>query len=296
MSTGGGAGIPRRLTPPDREPGTTDQALTYDGRRRPFRVHVPPVVPLGAALVIQLHGGGGNGVGLDRLTGFHRLADRERFVVVSPNGVARRWNDGRTVSDRLVAADDVGFIAALIDALAARLPVDRRRVYVAGISNGAMMAARLATEIPDRIAAYGQVAGSVSADAPTWWHPAVPVPFLTTFGTADPILPYGGGPVPTSRRDPADRGRILAVERWMSLIAAHNGARQADERRIEPDVTVRSWRGPTPQCDVEFWRVDGGGHTWPGGRQYLPVGIIGSTTNSFSATETMWRFFDRHRL
>lgn len=285
--------IPRRLSPPDTGPGTTDHVLMHDGLRRPYRVHLPPLLPLGAPLVIQLHGGGGNGTGLDRLTRFHQLADRERLVVVAPNGHNRRWNDGRHADNEV---DDVGFIAALIDCVAGWLPVDRRRVYVAGISNGAMMGARLASQLPDRIAAVAQVAGTVAEDAPAWWHPSRPVPFLQIHGSADPIVDYAGGAIRSRRADRPDRGRVLGVDDWAALLAAGNGATGPDEQAIAPDVSVRRWRGPTPQSDVEFWRVAGGGHTWPGGNQYLPVGIIGTTSHTFDATQAIWRFLSSHRL
>jgi polyhydroxybutyrate depolymerase len=293
--------IPRRLSEPDDTLGTSSHTLIHDGWERSYRVHVPPVLPLGAPLVIQLHGGGGNGAGLDRVTRFFDLADRERFAVASPNGVDHRWHDGRTRREPAARqteepVDDVGFLAALIDCVAGWLPIDRRRVYVAGISNGAMMAARLANEIPDRIAAFGQVAGTVAEDAPTWWHPARPVPVIQVHGTADPIVPYQGGAVRTRRRGGPDRGRVLGVEEWVALVAAHNGATGPTTVRIEPDVTRSTWRGPTPQGDVEAWRVAGGGHTWPGGRQYLPVGIIGTTTATFDATAALWRFFASHSL
>jgi polyhydroxybutyrate depolymerase len=284
----------RRLTPPDGGPGTSDHVLTHDGRRRAYRVHVPPVLPMGAPLVIQLHGGGGNGVGLDRLTRFHHLADRERFAVASPNGFDRHWNDGRQPGTARRSAladdvDDVGFVVALIDRLAEWLPLDRSRVYAVGISNGAMMTARLASQIPDRIAAFAQVAGTVSDDAARWWHPDRAVPLIQIHGTADDIVPYAGGAV-RSRRGGPDRGRVLGVDRWAQLVATHNGAAGPDVRRIDPDVEVRTWRGPTGQGDVEFWRVDGGGHTWPGGIQYLPAGIVGRTSDTFDATGAIWRF------
>lgn len=282
----------RRLTPPDGGPGTTDHVLVIDGRRRAYRVHVPPVVPLGAPLVIQFHGGGGNGTGLDRLTRFHALADRKRFVVVSPNGFDRKWNDGRRPGE----VDDVGFVAALIDCLAGWLPIDRGRVYAVGISNGAMMAARLASQLPDRIAAFAQVAGTVAADAPSWWHPDRPVPFIQIHGSGDDIVPYVGGPVRTRRRGGTDRGRVLGVDEWAALVAAHNGATGPEITGIDPDVTVRTWRGPTAQCDVEFWRVEGGGHTWPGGIQYLPLGIVGATSATFDATAEIWRFVSAHNV
>lgn len=280
--------MPRRLTPPEEKTGNSDHVLEHGGLRRAFRVHLPGRLPLRAAVVIQLHGGGGNGVGLDRLTRFHELADRERFAVVSPNGYGHYWNDGRVAESTV---DDVGFIATLIDHLAQWLPVDRRRVYVAGISNGAMLAARLAADIPDRIAAFAQVAGTVAADAPQWWQPDRPVPFLQIHGTADPLVPYGGGPVVVRRRRGPDPGAVLGVDAWAQLIAAHN-------RAVGPEIDgpVRRWRGASPQADVEFWRVDGGGHTWPGGFQYLPERIVGPTSHAFDATAAIWRFLSAHML
>ena len=212
----------RRITPADKGPGSSDHVLEHDGRRRHYRLHVPPVLPLGAPLVIQLHGGGGNGTGLDRLTRFHQLADRERFAVVSPDGFDRHWNDGRAADNR-PGVNDVGFVAALIDCLAGWLPIDRRRVYAVGISNGAMLTARLAAQLPDRIAAFAQVAGTVAEDAPVWWNPDRPVPLIQFHGDADVIVPYGGGAVTNRRRAGPNRGRVLGVDRWAELVAAHNG-------------------------------------------------------------------------
>lgn len=286
---------PRRISPPDEGPGTSDHTLVRDGVSRAYRVHWPRVVPIGAPLVLQLHGGGGNGVGLDRLTRFHRLADREGFVVVSPSGLGRRWNDGRAGTGPGGAVDDTGFLVDLVDLAARWLPIDRHRVYVAGISNGAMMAARLAHEAPERFAAFGQVAGTAPEDAPAWWRPALPVPVIQIHGTADPIVPYAGGAV-RLRRPAAARGRVLGVDAWASLVTTHNRAGLPQVFRIEPDVTVRRWPGGTPQGDVEFYRVDGGGHTWPGGAQYLPVALIGPTSHTFDATEAIWSFFARHAL
>lgn len=285
----------RRITPPDGGPGTSDHVLEHDGRQRRYRVHVPPVLPVGAPLVLQFHGGGGNGAGLDRLTRFHHLADQERFAVVAPNGFERHWNDGR-VTGITGAADDIGFVAALIDVLAGWLPIDRRRVYAVGISNGAMLTARLAGQLPDRIAAFAQVAGTVAEDAPAWWRPDRPVPLIQIHGDADSIVPYAGGAVTNRRGNGPDRGRVLGVDRWAALVAAHNGATGPDVTQIPPDVTVRTWRGATNRSDVEFWRVLGGGHTWPGGIQYLPAGIIGATSQTFDATAAIWRFLSTHAL
>ncbi|MGH9127142.1 MAG: alpha/beta hydrolase family esterase [Acidimicrobiales bacterium] len=308
----------------------------HDGVPRAYRIHLPPKLVVGAPLVIQLHGGGGNGRGIDRLTRFHSLADRGHFAVVSPSGLGHRWNVGRAAAGRgedahdgevadaasspTSGADDVGFLTTLIDCVAAWLPIDRQRVSVVGISNGAMMSARLAAERPDSVAAIGQVAGTAPIEARQWWHPTRPVPVIQIHGTADPILPYAGGDVQLRRSLRRGAGQVLGVDEWANLLVATNRtaagaggpspapgaggpspAPGADGTSPQPEVTtpapgvtVRAWRGPTPEADVQFWRVDGGGHTWPGGIQYLPERLVGPTSDAFDATAVMWRFLAAH--
>ncbi|HEX7521757.1 MAG TPA: PHB depolymerase family esterase, partial [Acidimicrobiia bacterium] len=212
-------------------------------------------------LLIQLHGGGGAGRGIDRLTRFHDLADHERFVVVAPSGVARNWNDGR-IAPRMRAAmegvDDVGFIATLIDSIAARAPIDRRRVYAVGMSNGAMMAGRLACQLSERIAAIAQVAGTAAADAAQWCHPGRPVPVMQIHGTADPLVPYEGGPLGGGRHARRrlqgrleGRGVVMSVDDWASLWVANNHADGPAVTNVGDDVSVRTWRGTDRQSDLE---------------------------------------------
>ncbi len=176
---------------------------------------------------------------------------------MSPNGFDHHWNDGRR-GRTTASVDDVGFVAALIDCVAGWLPVDRRRVYAVGISNGAMMAARLASQLPDRIAAFGQVAGTVAEDAPQLvatrpararhpdpWH------------APTPSSPTRAGAVPTAVEAAPTGARVLGVDEWAALVTGHNGATGPEVTQIPPDVTVRRWRGPPIAGDVEFWRVDG---------------------------------------
>ena len=115
-------------------------------------------------LVIALHGGGGSGIGMVALTlgGFNVLSERERFIVVYPDGIGKNWNDGRGLlryRAQRENIDDVGFISALIDHLAKKYNIDRKRVYITGMSNGAIMSYRLACELADKIAAIAPVAG-----------------------------------------------------------------------------------------------------------------------------------------
>ncbi|MDR3545282.1 MAG: PHB depolymerase family esterase [Candidatus Limnocylindrales bacterium] len=273
-------------------------ALRHNDRWREYLLHVPPVLDARPRpLVIALHGGGSTPASVDRLTGMYALADREGFVLAVPRGIGGHWDDGRPDAPfrvRIGDVDDVGFLDALIDHVAGGGPINQGRVYVTGMSNGASMAGRLAVERAHRIAAIGQVAGTASPDVVAHGHPACPVPVLQIHGTADPLVPYEGGTVrgPLGRR----RGVVLGVEAWLAFWVARNGA-TADPvvSSLGTDTTIRSWHGTSSGSDVIAYRIGAGGHTWPGGPQYLPSPLIGKTTRTFSASEVIWRFFADHQ-
>src|SRR5262249_49316258 len=130
------------------------ESMQSGGRTRTYRIYVPVRVARPAPVVLVLHGGGGSGSGQELVTlgGFNRIADREGIIVLYPDGVGRSWNDGR--SDVRARAfqeqiDDVGFLEALLERVAAAHPIDRRRVFATGMSNGGFMAFRLACEAAD---------------------------------------------------------------------------------------------------------------------------------------------------
>jgi polyhydroxybutyrate depolymerase len=89
---------------------------------------------------------------------------------------------------RSSAAHDPGWIGAQIDALAARVPVDRERVYAAGYSGGASYLGWYVPTFPARFAAAAHLAGGVAWGTPC---PRCKVPVLFLLGRGDPMLvPY----------------------------------------------------------------------------------------------------------
>ena len=276
--------------------GTTTYTMSHDGVTRTYVLHVPARLDRTrpAPLLIELHGGGGDGAEIDRLTGFYAIADRERFVVAAPSGVNKNWNDGRPEIDTATGgADDVGFLSAMMDRIAGQVPVDRSRIYVTGMSNGAIMSGRLACELSDRIAAFGQVSGTASTEIAGSCHPGRSVPVLEIHGTADLVVPYAGGTVAPQLDG---RGQVVGVDAWAAFWVADDADSSAPEiTHIGSDTTVRTWHGASPQSDVVFYRVEGAGHTWPGGPDF-PGRAVGSTTHSFSASAVIWEFLASHRL
>lgn len=304
------AGVHAATAPQAAVPGS----LWFGGLERTYRVYVPVSLDRSrrAALVIVLHGGGGTGDGMQKLTrgGFNRLADRDGFVVVYPDGLDRHWNDGRGVTSYRAHrenVDDVGFLGALVDHLARSVPIDRARVYATGISNGGLMSFRLAREAATLVTAVAPVAISMSEQIAQMRQPVRSVPVVMIPGVDDPLVPYGGGAIgfaAARNQGRADVGRVLSIADTTRYWVEHNQCARAPSITMEPDRDPedgtrvrREVYGPCRDgTEVALYAVEGGGHTWPGGLQYLPARIIGRTSRDIDANEVIWSFFRRFTL
>jgi polyhydroxybutyrate depolymerase len=270
-------------------PGT----LRSSGMDRTYTLHVPPGDPVG--LVLSLHGGGGTGVGQRGLTDFDAVADAHNLLVVYPDGFEKSWADGRGASpaDRR-HVDDVGFLVALAAKLQSDYNIAPGHVFATGMSNGGFMANRLACDRADVFAAIAPVAGTLGAGVAC--NPSRPVSVLEAHGTADPLVPFKGGNV-------HGRGGIShsisvngMVDKWRSV----DGCQGDPSAQVLPavgDGTVVH-RFDSAACaastEVVLYQIDDGGHTWPGGKQYLPQAIIGRTSRALDASEVIAQFFLAH--
>ncbi|HCH64411.1 MAG TPA: esterase [Deltaproteobacteria bacterium] len=277
--------------------------LTHAGLERSFHVTVPESAAPGAPLVLALHGRGGRGERLDRVMG-HRLsaeAQERGWVLVTPEGHNNGWNDGRPVTTRRggarEAVDDVGFLDALVNRLAADGTIDPERVFVVGMSNGGQLAYRLAAEHPER---FHTIAPMISNLPTTLADHTLdsPVSVLVMNGTADPVVPYDGGTVEVFGQA---RGQVLSTEATIRWWADRNHctgspATQALEDRDPSDGTrifVQSLQSCEGGVEVTLVKVQGGGHTWPGGPQYLPRRMVGTVSQDADAVGILYRFFTR---
>ena len=280
--------------------------LLSGGLQRTYLVHLPACYDKSRLwpLVIVLHGGGGEGKNIDALTGFNTESDREGFVVVYPDAVNRNWNDGRgdpNIKSQATDIDDVSFISALIDQLEKDLSINKKMIYVTGISNGAMMSHRLGCELSAKIAAIAPVAGNVPEKMKPSWSPLRPLSVLIINGTDDPLVPWNGGDVTFLT---LKRGRVISVADTIKFWVAKDGCAAVPVTYQLPDTesgdgtttTMESYKGCNWEAEVVLYTVKGGGHTWPGGLQYMSESLIGKTSRDFNATATIWQFFKHHPL
>ncbi|WP_231645602.1 extracellular catalytic domain type 1 short-chain-length polyhydroxyalkanoate depolymerase [Mycolicibacterium mengxianglii] len=277
-------------TPASAEPFAAAH-FDFGGLPRTYTVHVPPGKPTG--LVINLHSAGGTGAGQAALTHYDAIADAHGFVVAYPDGIDYSWADGRGAStpDRQ-GIDDVGFISALVTKLVADFGIDPNRVYATGLSAGAFMANRLACQRADLFAAIAPVDGTLGTNVGC--APSEPVAVMATHGTADPVVPFNGGPMLGRGGGSTVVPAQAMADRWRNI----NGCRPPAEVAL-PDNgdgmrSLRSSSACADGADVVFTRVEGGGHTWPGAPTVLSEQQVGRTTRAFDASVDSANFFAGH--
>ncbi|RMF42204.1 MAG: esterase [Planctomycetota bacterium] len=296
-------GIARGISAQERT--TVARSVTVGHLTRTYYLHHPKKLatdkPL--PLLLMFHGGGSTPAFAERESKFSQLADREGFLVAYPEGVGKSWNDGRGVK-AIVAqrenVDDIGFVAALIDDVAGDFPVDAQRVFATGISNGAMFSHYLGANLSSRIAAIAPVAGGLTKPLSSKFHPDRPVSVLIIQGTEDPLVPYRGGAITLPWG--GKRGSVIATDQAVKMWVAHNGCRDTPRAEkvadMDPDDGCRVdkfiYGNGKDGTEVVLYRIEGGGHAWPGGRQYLPKRIVGSVCRDIDGAEIIWNFFKAH--
>ena len=284
--------------------GETTIPFTSSGLTGTYILHLPPGITAGTPLplVLELHGYSEPAAVQELQSGLAQYGDGAGFVTALPqiDRPVPLWNWA-------VGSADSTYLGALLDQLEATVCIDTSRVFVAGLSNGAFMASTAACDLSDRVAAVATVAG---IQAPAGCHPVRPVPVVAFHGTADTFVPYTGGlgssvaslpnadgkgtigTAPASTNpSPASPSVPARASTW----AVRNGCGPTpDERPVAADVAVLRFTCPDGN-EVELYRIDGGGHAWPGSAFSAKLAsIIGATTMSIDATTLIWDFFAAH--
>ncbi len=270
-------------------------SLQHGGLKRKFILHTPPHPNPQAALVINLHGGGGKIDSQIRIDfgRFNQLADQRGFYVVYPEGYEKAWNDKRDHAPSEAHKkniDDVGFISALIDDLTSKYSIDKKKVFSTGISNGGIMSLRLACDLSFKIRAVAAVTAQMSENMYKECKPSGKPGVLLMNGTEDTLVPYNGGAIKIFRKV---RGQLISTEKTLKFFQKHNGCGNQSETAL-PDRAndgTRVFKRIYTGCQLRLYRVEGGGHTWPGGWQYLGKFIIGRTSKDINASDEIWAFF-----
>jgi polyhydroxybutyrate depolymerase len=289
------------------------RTFMHNGVERSYSIYLPEGIekPHSVPLLVALHGGGGSAKEWPRFTnnGFEKLAQKERFILVYPNGLEGQWNDGRGVKhfySQREDIDDSGFLARLIGELTDTYPIDRDRIYVVGASNGGMMTHKLAAEYSDIIAAIATVISSIPKNLEGKLHPTDPVSVLMINGTKDPLVRWEGGEVKFGRKG---NGYVISTDKTFNFWADHNRCDPAVKTTNLPDrdptdgtsITRSSYSQCEADTEVILYKIIGGGHTWPAHKEkrglltkLLVDKMIGKRSRDTDACEVIWKFLKSH--
>ena len=274
--------------------------ITFDGVARNFIVYLPSGYNNSGKmpLIFAIHGGSGTPEGMINIANFKTIADRDKVVLVYPEGFQKNWNDGRPTAPNQLGINDVGFFNQMCDYMINNYSVDEKKIYATGISNGGFMSTRLGCELSNRIAAIAVNAATIEATtiAPNC-KPNRPVPALYIHGTTDTLVPFLGGQITVGG---TAGGTILshfqAIDKWVTINGCNPTPTVTDLPDIANDGTTikqRVYSGGANGSEVVSYVVLNGGHTWPQGYQYLNEAIIGKTSQDMNACEVIWTFFKR---
>jgi polyhydroxybutyrate depolymerase len=259
-------------------------SFLVDGVYRNYILHLPSGYSAATQhpLVLNLHGYTSNASQEQIYTQMDVTADANSFLVVYPNGISNYWNSFGS------GADDVKFLDSLIERIKHSYTIDTTSIYSCGMSNGGYMSYTLACQLSHKIAAIASVTGTISDS--TLAHCALThkIPVLDIHGTADPTVNYITG-APSS----------IGVEATLSFWLDTNNCVLASDTTNIPNTNLTD--GCTAQliryqtceqnAEVYFYKIAGGGHTWPGGSV-----TVGVTNRDFNASTEIWNFFKRHKL
>ncbi len=279
------------------------KTINVDGRQREYIIHLPPSYSNTNKLPILfgLHGGGGNYEQTIKFYNLNGLADKNGFIVIYPNAIGKSWTM-RGFSSRAkgndTTIDDIHFISVLLDTIIQHYNGDSTKVFTTGISRGGEFSLYLADKLSSRIIAIAPVCASVPKEFLKTYSFKHPTPVLLMNGTDDPLIPYNGGFGKYLKTDEPGEGfdmsstddlikKIVSLDSCGSVVMVKNIA----DSDHDDGCTALKNEYQCTNSHVLFIKVINGGHTWPGGKQYLPKFIIGKVCRDFNAEDEIFNFF-----
>ena len=272
----------------------TDSIYT-GGVYRSYRIYIPAIYTASSQvpLVFNFHGLNTMNFEQEVYGDFRPIADTANFIIVHPQGIESDgyigWNNFGSIA---LASDDINFISNLIDTLSTQYAVNPNKIYSTGFSNGGFMSYDLACLLNTRFAAIASVSGSMVLAHKNACNPQHPTPVMQIHGTSDYVVSYSGS------------GGIVSSVNIDSLVkywVNYNNCNAVPVITNLPDVDAsdlstvihKVYNGGTLGSTVEFYKITGGDHSWPG---TLDPGGWSNVNMDFNASKEIWRFFSRYSL
>lgn len=280
----------------------TVRSFEYKGVERSYLLFStkPQAGQKGQPLVIALHDEGSSAKNLLRITQgrLNKIAEQDGYIVVYPEGVKKQWDiEGKRASESLYSGD-IGFIKMLIESLGKEMTLDRDRIFVTGMGAGGLLAFQLACEMPEMFKGVAVVSAAMPKQNIDGCKDVSKTSLLLINGTDNPIVPYRGGMVYMKKQAVDVLSTEETIGHWLKknscLYHAKENLLPDEDPRDKTSITQYTYSGCHTDVLVTLYKVAGGGHTWPGGKQYSKQERIGRTTRDIDAGEEILNFFNQH--
>lgn len=262
--------------------------MNHEGLEREYILYKPKNFSENGPLVMMLHGYSSNNNNLLSYSKMNAIADQNGFMICYPQGAITyltnqsHWNANLQMSD----INDIDFLSDLVIEIQKQFKVSKENVFVAGMSNGGFMSYTLGCERSDIFKAVASVTGTMSGYDWENCSPEYKIPVMQISGTIDRTVPWDG--TMNTAFGWGGAPHILDVmEFWSDLNACTK-----DELINIPDidksdnstVSLTKKKGGSYNNEVWFYKIEGGGHDWPGAWGNKDI----------DASEEIWKFFDLH--
>jgi len=295
------------ILPPNTEPVTLKGSLKrinieHDNITRSFSYYIPSSLKEGSSLIVALHGTAQNGKSFRKALRYRldTIADDNNTIIIYPDGYKKRWNDCRKNAQddaHKLNLNDPGFIEKVVHIISKKYSANFQKIFALGFSNGAHLIFKIINEKPDLFKGYGVIAAQLpSIKNYVCQNKTNPVSILFINGTEDPISPFNGGEVNIFNL--IKKGSVSSVKDTIVHFIIRAGIKPGDNKHYkewkkasnETPLTIRIWQGRKHM--VKQIIIKKGGHTIPGGLQYLPEFFVGKTARNINACDEASNFFN----
>ena len=293
----------------EQEVASAFHEIEHAGRRRTYYLYLPSkwdkTSPL--PVVFLFHGGGGGARGALYYYELEKKAEDAGFMLVTPNGTGEgehallTWNVafgfGYAQKNNV---DDVGFVNALLDELAGKYPIDPKRIYATGLSNGAIFCHFLAAAPGNRFAAIAPVVGTAGGrdEGEKDWHrppePSMPVSVCIVQGLIDEHVPIAGGLQKKSLGAPKEMwSASQTIDLWVSANGCDKIPATSFDKKM--NTTIHHYKNGRDGTEVIAYVIHDMGHAWPGSTR-VPRAGSDKPSSTFPGNDIIWEFFRNHPL
>ncbi|OUS32572.1 hypothetical protein A9Q99_00425 [Gammaproteobacteria bacterium 45_16_T64] len=261
------------------------QTLKVKGVERSYYVYLPKGIDLAKKhpAVIAFHGFESDANGFKWLIEPESFSENFQYVMIFPNAIKKSWNIGKGYGSTNKSVDDISFVKNLINVVTARHPINKKKIYAMGFSNGAQMAALSYCQFGSQIAAVGMVSHTLNLSS---CNPKYRTPIAIINGQKDKYVPFSGG----------GKFKLRSHKKSVEFFKKNNVVGDVEKTLVSKKNTLcKNYSDNGNTSNVISCALFNSGHSWPGGKEFK-IKQFGKVNRDINATKLLFSFFKKNAL